>query len=216
MADAFYEQKTLQYFGTIRRDVMHCFPEKLGDVLDVGGGNGATSLWLTESDRASSAVVVDPFCTTKSTERVTFLQEDANDAHVFKTLALEGRTFETILCLDVLEHLYDPWQVLKELKPLLAENGNLIVSLPNMRFVGLVLPLVLWGQFRYKKSGIMDKTHIRWFTRKTARSLVEDTGFRICKMEAKIEPRVKLINLLTLGLFRGFFEYQYFIVATKH
>jgi len=82
------------------------------------------------------------------------------------------------LLLDVLEHMKDSDRLLEECKTALKINGLLVVSLPNVANITVRLKL-LFGRFDYEERGIMDKTHLRWFTRRTARKLLEDHGYRI-------------------------------------
>jgi methionine biosynthesis protein MetW len=86
--------------------------------------------------------------------------------------------FNVILFGDVVEHTRDPLAILKESYTLLAPDGQVIVSLPNVANLRIRLGL-LRGNFDYADSGILDKSHIRFFTLKTARELVHKAGFRI-------------------------------------
>lgn len=213
-AGRLYPEKADDYFDVVRMDAVDRLPQSLGNVLDVGGGNGTTSKFLVEQGLAESSLVVDPFCSAEDSDSVKFVCRSAEDEDVFADLAKRGSLFDTILFLDVLEHLHDPWRVLRFVHPLLRPGGVLLVSVPNARFVALTVPLVLFGRFEYKKSGVMDDTHIRWFTRSSANHLVAQAGFEVEKVDSYVEPRVSLINRMTLGAFRGFFEKQYFIRAT--
>lgn len=85
--------------------------------------------------------------------------------------------FDAILCLDVLEHLRDPWRTLGgKLRPLLAPGGVIVVSLPNVRY-WMVLWRLFWGRWGYARRGILDIGHLRFFTPRTARQMLIDAGF---------------------------------------
>jgi methionine biosynthesis protein MetW len=86
--------------------------------------------------------------------------------------------FDVILFGDVIEHTHDPLAILKEGRQLLASNGEAIVSLPNIANLRIRLGL-LFGKFDYADSGILDRTHIRFFTLKSARELVRQAGYQI-------------------------------------
>lgn len=216
MGSELYESKPRSYYNAVKRGVVdRLVDEHLGRILDVGGGDGATVSFLIGEGRANSAVVMDPFSEADTAESVTFSRDSADDMTSFDRLAAEGAPFDTIMFLDVFEHLVDPWATLEATRKVHAEEGRLVVCMPNARFVALTVPLVLFGRFDYKPSGIMDKTHIRWFTRSGTVALIEGAGYRIDRIDDFIEPRVALVNRLTLGLFRGFFEYQYIVQATK-
>lgn len=213
--NSLYTSKSRSYYKAVKRGVLACLQEEpsFGRILDIGGGDGATSAHLISHGRATSALIVDPFSEAEDDGSLTFSHDSADDLGVFKNMEAAGSQFDTVLCLDVLEHLINPWETLVEIQKLQPPDSLLVVCMPNARFVALTVPLVFKGRFDYKPSGIMDKTHIRWFTRSTTIELIEQAGYEITKIDAIIEPRVKWINRLTLGLFKGFFEYQYVMQA---
>ena len=88
-------------------------------------------------------------------------------------------SLDVILCLDILEHLVDPWTVVKKLSPLLAPVGKLIISIPNVRNLKFIRKLLVNGDFRYKDAGILDRTHLRFFTRGTAIELATCGGLKL-------------------------------------
>ncbi|HLD78316.1 MAG TPA: methyltransferase domain-containing protein, partial [archaeon] len=92
-------------------------------------------------------------------------------------MALKG-SYEAVLLADVLEHLREPERLLLRLKPRLTENGFLLVSIPNVANWKVRLQLVR-GRWRYTDTGILDRTHLRFYTHRTARTLLEDAGYRI-------------------------------------
>lgn len=89
---------------------------------------------------------------------------------------LQGEVFDVILAADVLEHLKDPTACLAALKPLLAADGHLVVSVPNVGFSGVVGAL-LTGSFPYQDKGILDRTHLRFFTRRELEIMLFTAGF---------------------------------------
>jgi 2-polyprenyl-3-methyl-5-hydroxy-6-metoxy-1,4-benzoquinol methylase len=86
--------------------------------------------------------------------------------------------FDVIICADVLEHLRDPQAVLRRLKSFLASDGWMIVSVPNVAHWSVRLSL-LAGRFDYRPSGILDETHLRFFTRRSIRGLMRQAGMSI-------------------------------------
>jgi SAM-dependent methyltransferase len=124
--------------------------------------------------------------------------------------------FDLIVVGFVIEHVSDPWAVMKKINFLLKKEGQLIGSLPNVRHFSVILPLLLFGKWEYVEEGIMDWTHLRFFTKQTIQNLFKDSNF----YELKIIPvftsrKMKLINLLTCRLFEGFFTYTYDFSALK-
>src|SRR5213595_2278246 len=91
---------------------------------------------------------------------------------------LGGERFDAILFADVLEHLRDPAALLKRVRPLVAENGVVIASIPNVAHASVRLAL-LGGSFRYREEGLLDETHLRFFTREGVQDLFESSGYLI-------------------------------------
>jgi SAM-dependent methyltransferase len=87
---------------------------------------------------------------------------------------------------DVLEHLYDPWSVLQRVRHALPANGSLIACIPNVQHWSVQANLNL-GNFNYADIGLMDRTHIRWFTKKTMDQLFQSAGFSIVDSVARYE-----------------------------
>jgi 2-polyprenyl-3-methyl-5-hydroxy-6-metoxy-1,4-benzoquinol methylase len=95
---------------------------------------------------------------------------------------LSGQQFDVAVFGDVLEHLRDPWRVLREVQPFLKPDGYVIASIPNIAHGAIRLSL-LQGQFEYADVGLLDNTHLRFFTRETVEKLFADTGYFIDAME---------------------------------
>ncbi|MBT8304779.1 MAG: class I SAM-dependent methyltransferase [Bacteroidia bacterium] len=87
--------------------------------------------------------------------------------------------FDTIFFNDVLEHLVDPYMVLRTIKSKLTPKGVIISSIPNMRYHSVLSKLIFQKDFEYAEHGVMDKTHLRFFTKKSIQRMYEDAGFRV-------------------------------------
>jgi 2-polyprenyl-3-methyl-5-hydroxy-6-metoxy-1,4-benzoquinol methylase len=85
---------------------------------------------------------------------------------------------DTVLLFDVLEHIYDPWQTLLTLRNLVSDKAQLLISIPNVRNVFLIQDLIS-GYWRYRLSGLLDITHIRFFTKNDMYRMFYQTGFRV-------------------------------------
>lgn len=118
------------------------------------------------------------------------------------------RCFNAIIMADVLEHLKRPDILLIKLKPYLRPEGYVIASIPNIARLEIRLKL-LFGKFEYQETGILDKTHLRFFTLNTAKNLFEKTGYKVIQVD--------YTGLASkFHLFRQFptlFAYQFIIVA---
>src|SRR5258706_5746007 len=142
-------------------------------VLDVGAGEGALSLALKEKGCTVVCLEVDP-------GQVAAAKAKGLEVHL-RNIEREGvedlGAFDIIVCADVLEHLLDPAAALKKLKGALAPGGRLLTSIPTVAFYGVRLRL-LAGRWDYTDTGILDRTHLRFYTRATAKRLPEDAGFK--------------------------------------
>ena len=89
-----------------------------------------------------------------------------------------GEAFDVVVIADVLEHLVDPWAALAKIRGWMAPGGRVAISTPNLAYVRILAALVLRDEFSYSpEGGIMDETHLRWFTRSTMDDALERTGF---------------------------------------
>lgn len=123
-------------------------------------------------------------------------------------------SFDYIVCADVLEHLIDPWKVLTELVTYLKPSGRLVVSIPNVRHWSVWFPLILRGRWEYRDVGIMDKTHLRFFTRVTGVKLIEGASSKVVECRPIIWRRSeRLLNKVSLGLFDGWLASQLVFVS---
>ena len=87
--------------------------------------------------------------------------------------------FDLLVFADIIEHVARPLDVLVRWLPLLNDNGYVVASLPNIRHFTVSLPLLLLGQWDYQDRGILDESHLRFFTRRSARKLFDDAGLSI-------------------------------------
>ena len=97
--------------------------------------------------------------------------------------------FDCIVAADVLEHLADPWTALREACGLLEPGGTVVVSLPNVRFFEVFWELGVRGRWPRRDHGIFDATHLRWFTLRDARDLLEGAGLRVDEVRPQIRVR---------------------------
>ena len=115
--------------------------------------------------------------------------------------ALGNRRFDVIIFADVLEHLAWPIGVLRGYLDLLKDGGSVIVSLPNVGLWSVRLDLLL-GRFRYEETGVLDRTHLRFFTRRTALEMIEQAGLEVVRRTYNpglVRPFVPLAKKLLGG-----------------
>ena len=126
--------------------------------------------------------------------------------------------FDLIVFNDVLEHLYEPEEVLRSLLPKLSKEGRVLCSVPNLRFYKVVRALLLKGDFQYVDKGVLDRTHIRFFTFKSFQRMLESLGLEIEVIEGN-NPNwnflLRLLNLFTFGFFWDMHYLQIVCVVRK-
>jgi 2-polyprenyl-3-methyl-5-hydroxy-6-metoxy-1,4-benzoquinol methylase len=156
------------------------------DVIDIGCGEGYLAAELKKLDNRITGIDVLPTASeTSSLDRYYSADLDNGISSVVRQL--KGERFTRAILLDVLEHLKRPETILDECHDVLSRDGQLIISVPNIANISVRLAL-LFGQFNYTERGIMDKTHLRFFTRKTARKMVESRGYRIMEEKLTVIP----------------------------
>jgi O-antigen biosynthesis protein len=156
-------------------------------VLDLGTGSGA----LGEHLRAHAACTVDGVTINEREAELARPHyrrvEVANLEDPGWTSAFSGEQFDFIVCADVLEHLRDPHRVLHASRELLAPGGRMLISVPNAAYCGLVAEL-LQGDFTYRNEGLLDRTHLRFFTRRSLVQFLAAEGWAVDSIEPIERP----------------------------
>jgi 2-polyprenyl-3-methyl-5-hydroxy-6-metoxy-1,4-benzoquinol methylase len=117
-----------------------------------------------------------------------------------------------------LEHLINPSEVLKNISKYLNQDGLIIASIPNIRHYSIIKSLIIDATFNYTESGILDRTHLRFFCKKNMIELFEYTGYEVLSIKSGIKydrKKIQLFNKLTFGYFEDFLTVQYYIRATN-
>lgn len=138
---------------------------------------------------------------------------------------LEKRSYDVILLMDVLEHLFDPKSILKKVKPYLRKNGCVIVSIPNVANWEVRKDLLL-GRFDSERTAILEEGHIRFFTFKKANEMFARSGYKIKRFDfvvnyplllLKIKNRFPFLGIDTIikNYFYKFFAYQFIFELIK-
>ena len=170
---------TAHIYGNGHRSDMwpHIPTETPGAILDVGCGGGGFCRAIKE--RLPTTLV---WGIEANLEAAVGAREHADRVvhGLFPDdLPADAPLFDVVFFNDVLEHMSDPWNALRAAPGRLADGGIVIASIPNVRNWNVVKRLVLNGDFSYQETGIMDRTHLRFFTRRTARQLFVDCGYAV-------------------------------------
>jgi SAM-dependent methyltransferase len=198
----------------VRTDIAPLLPAHATHILDVGAGAGRTSGWLRPRYPGCRLVALegDPAMRAQ-------LAQNVDEAHI---VDLNGPIPDVgapdlILLLDVLEHLMRPQDVLNHLTGVMAEGATVIVSCPNVAHASVSLPLLLKAQFDYQDSGILDRTHLRFFVRKSAIALMSQAGLIVRRgiRTGLGGPRARLLDKLTGGMLRDHLTKQYILSGTR-
>jgi 2-polyprenyl-3-methyl-5-hydroxy-6-metoxy-1,4-benzoquinol methylase len=196
------------------------------DVLDLGCGQGFFAAELKKDNNRVTGVDALPVCTHgEALERYFSADLEHGIAPVIERLG--NKRFDRILLLDILEHLKNPDRLLGQCHDILKRDGAVVISLPNVANIAVRL-MLLFGAFNYTQRGILDRTHLRFFTRKTARQFLESNQYSILEEKITViplecvlglKPGNTLLNLFTRGLrgitrlFPGLFGYQFVFLA---
>ncbi len=151
-------------------------------VLDVGCGIGLNGAAARRKGAHVTGIEWAPASAKQARARLheVLIVDLESDAAVARALA--GRSFDLMLFGDVLEHLVQPGALIKRLLPYLEDGGHVIVSVPNVAAWPVRLGL-LAGRFRYQASGILDETHLRFFTLQSAQQLLTDAGLQVMQRD---------------------------------
>jgi SAM-dependent methyltransferase len=184
-----YAEKLPDYYDQSRQEMVELIPRTCERILEVGCGTGAfgaqvknhlkAEYWGIEPDLAACKV---------ANERL----DKVHCGRFSADLRLPENFFDCIVFNDVLEHLFDPGHALTFAKSLLRHGGVVVASIPNIRHFPTVWRLVVDGDWEYTERGILDKTHVRFFTRQSIHTLFEVAGYQIERMEG-IDPFCEMI-----------------------
>lgn len=210
-----YCAKRSDYFTNVRRDILHLLPEYMDRVFEVGCGAGDTLAYLKAESRCRWASGLELFPEAAKAAKYKIDQILVGNIETME-LPFDESSLDTILCLDVLEHLVNPWALVARIHRLLKPEGCLICSLPNVRHFRVIAPLLFLGRWDYQEQGIMDRTHLRFFTKATAQDLIGSSGLKLEVVESNpLVGKSRFVNLLTFSALKPFLEYQYFIKAVR-
>jgi GT2 family glycosyltransferase/2-polyprenyl-3-methyl-5-hydroxy-6-metoxy-1,4-benzoquinol methylase len=143
-------------------------------VLDLGSGSGALGRYLTAAKGcAVDGIDLDPAAEEARAGYRRFLVADLETADLAALFGSERYAFA--VCADVIEHLRRPERLLAQLPGLLAPGGRVLLSVPNIAYAGVIADL-LAGEFTYVREGLLDDTHVRFFTRRSLFRLLRQVG----------------------------------------
>jgi O-antigen biosynthesis protein len=185
--------KDPKYYSHERRDLLGIVPSIYGSVLDVGCGAGATMALLLEHGAAevTGVELSQSACELAKARNLNVIQADVQK----DPMPFSEKSFDFIIFSDILEHLFDPWAVLKHFCAYLKDDGTMLLSIPNIKHYRVLRRLLFLDEWTYVPAGILDFTHIRFFTRKEAVRLVENSDLEVVRIGYRTN-RNKIFRLL--------------------
>lgn len=214
----FYQNKQDIYFTQVREDLIEQMPNNPNaTVLEIGCGGGDTLVAIKERNLAKEVFGVELFDIEKSNQKNPIISR-MFIGNIENTLPdYPNNYFDIILCGDVLEHLVDPWKVIERITPFLKKGGLIIVSCPNIREIFNLSRILFSGRFKYQDSGIMDKTHLRFFGKQDLADMLTTKQLKPIKIAPNyfITPRRKKFKFIHAGFLDDFFAAQNIVVSKK-
>lgn len=161
--------------------------ENNSHILEVGCSTGYFSMHLME-DKNCKLFALDiceqsvRIAKEKGINAILADVENSEFETAIRNYVKENGKFDYIIANDVIEHLKSPEGFLQKIKEFLKEDGNVIISVPNIAYILIRLQL-LFGNFNYTQTGILDNTHLKFFTIKSLKNLIKDTGYEITELK---------------------------------
>lgn len=217
------------YIGQ-RSNILNLIPDTVHNVLDIGCSVGALG---EQIKKLHNAIVVG----IESDEQMAEIAQKKLDSvsigdveNICLDDHLTQNSFDCIIFADVLEHLRNPWNVLKNIIPFLHNEGVIIASIPNVRHYTTIMTLAFMGYWPYRDRGIHDRTHLRFFTLRNIKEMFAGADMKIIRIERtyriiETEPE-GIFKYLTyfnrfskyssIPFLKDFLTFQYLIVAKKN
>jgi 2-polyprenyl-3-methyl-5-hydroxy-6-metoxy-1,4-benzoquinol methylase len=204
-----YSSKAPSYFGGARADYVRELPDnRQARILEVGCGDGSTGVLALLEGKCGTYCGVE-LCKDAADKARNTISEVLIGNIEDQELPWPPEYFEALILSEVLEHLVDPWSALKKIRPLMKPGAMVFASSPNVSH-HRVIRMLIGGGWSLADLGVMDRTHLRWFTPQTYKALFESTGY-IVDSVGEVEPlsrKGRAVSFLTLGRLRHLFVKQ--------
>jgi methionine biosynthesis protein MetW len=169
-------------YETTRPDVQALVPTGARRILDLGCAAGQLGAALKQRQGAEVVgIELDEDYAVDARRRLDLVVQ-GDVATALRDAVPELGRFDCVIAADVLEHLVDPWSALRAAAGLLESGGAVVVSLPNVQYLLVFWRLIRQGRWPREPAGLFDATHLRWFTVRDARDLLEQAGFEVVEV----------------------------------
>jgi 2-polyprenyl-3-methyl-5-hydroxy-6-metoxy-1,4-benzoquinol methylase len=189
IAHAERTKKKPDYHDHTRAELLTFFPQPPRALLDVGCGAGGTAAAAKERWPACRTVGVELDAEAAERARARLDRVLEVNAETLDLFAEGEREIDAVLLADVLEHLVDPWSFLRRLRAMVRPGAAIVASIPNVANLWL-LEEIAAGRFTYTGGGLLDVTHLRFFTRATIGTLFTESGYTIERWSRITDGRV--------------------------
>lgn len=203
-----------RYYSNNRKEIADVLPDKFRTLLDIGCGTG--NFMASLSNDSCELWGIEPVKEIADEAKLNKKLKIINNSIELALSELPNNYFDCITCNDVLEHLVNPDEIILKLKSKLTKKGVLVASIPNVRFADNIKKLIFEKDWKYEESGILDKTHLRFFTKKSIERMFNDAGYNIETLKginANIGPIKKVLDFITIGHTEDMKYVQFAVVA---
>lgn len=181
------------YHSYFNPDLLNLFAHAPRKLLDIGCASGALCAEMKRRQPKTQTIGIEP---NKRAAELARNRVDQVFTGTFEEVDLVAEgighgSIDSVVAADVLEHMYDPWRTMVNLKPFLTKDAQIIISIPNSRHVNLIVRLADGGMWTYEDRGLLDITHIRFFTLMEFANLLQQTGYRIEQVAHFIDPALQ-------------------------
>ncbi len=211
-----YDAKPEDYFSGSRSGFIDKLdPDTDRSILEIGCGEGSTGAYAKATKKCGRYVGVELMPGPGERAKLRLDEVYVANIETFDIPEPKG-SFGALIASEVLEHLVDPWAVLRRLYPLLAPGALVFAGSPNIAHISTIR-MLMKGRWDLEDAGRMDRTHLRWFTPGTYAQMFRDCGFEVLSVEphGSMGPRQKVANALTAGRLRHLFINQIVVCARK-
>lgn len=214
MENKAYTDQTDTYYNIEKSRLVPFFPDGPNIILDIGCASGRLGKKLRDLNKASELIGIEIFPLAADEAAKYYNKVYRND---IESLILPYKEyFDFVICGDILEHLRDPWTLLDRIHEWLKPNGLLISSIPNIRYWRIIKDLLVYGKWDYVEAGILDNTHLRFFTRNTFQKMQEKANFEIIHNEMIIYGKKQnFLNMITFSVLEEFLGSQVLTISKK-
>lgn len=209
-----FSQEIFTSPNTSLSKIINLIPPKSKKILDIGCSSGYLGQYIKQKFNYSVDGIDinkdDLKIATKNLDKTYHLDIQLDNLSTIKS------KYDVLIFADILEHTTNPQSIIQKFKSKLTKDGIIIISVPNIIHQSIILNL-LNRHWQYTDTGILDKTHLRFFDKTSIIKLIKDSGFKIQKIDFTIHPYPKINNILLKFLLhhQEFKIFQYIIKATS-